>query len=115
MLISGELERRGKFVVGTIIDWSTFGPTAGDDRLVPNWDLTTALAALAFCCLGGVKRLLTAGVDFAGEKDADGAEGFTNADGVFEKFGNRSEDRWKLERSIWDAMIAKYGIEWVRV
>lgn len=99
------------------IDSGIFSGTAlaNNTPLPDHWDFTAGTKALALCCLAGVKTLLTAGVDFSGTADADGGEGFQRADGMFEKFGNRTPERWDVEKAIWNEMIQTFGIEWRRV
>ena len=99
------------------IDSGTFAEmaSAANTPLPDHWDFTAGTKALAFCCLAGVNNLLTAGVDFSGTADADGSEGFKLANGTIENFGNRTPERWAVEKAIWNEMIQRFDIQWSRV
>jgi hypothetical protein len=114
--IAGEwLRKNSSTWRGETIEWEGLA----DFAQVKNWDFTTGTAALTFAISRGATKIITAGVDFSGEKDFDGAEGFIESKAAggsdsFIKFGNRSNERWKQEKAIWDLLLEKFGVEWER-
>jgi hypothetical protein len=78
---AGKLWRGETFIFQ---DLSSFCP------LPLQWDLFSATVALVYAAWRGCSSIRTYGMDWSGTQDFDGVGGF----------GNRSPERWELERAI---------------
>lgn len=64
-----------------------------------NWVMFSATAALVYCGFCGATGVDVYGADWSGTADFDGVQAGKN----------RSEERWKLERGIWRAIVGWMG------